>query len=365
MVIAVAIALGVAGVTAAADPAREGVGVAPTSAGSARAIDARGDVANLAARADRGPGGETPTPSRAATTAPTLRITVSPDTIVATDPVRLGDIAALEGDEAPQLAGMIVGKAPGAGEMRVLDGTVILAAIHREVGDLDRVRYTIPAVVRVRRATQEVSEAAVRQIVEAYVAETMGTSAPDAVVRALDVPGPIRLPAGPYAARVVPQAGAALVGRVRLQIEFSVDERPARSVWVNADIGVYGPVVMARRSVARGELLSEADLSLDRRDLSQMPRGVLGDPAEIVGRVARASLSPWTPIRHEQLVAPTAVHRGDVVLLVAQRGALRITAPGEVRADAAAGEPVRVTNRASQKSLVGRVLDASTVAVEF
>ena len=46
-------------------------------------------------------------------------------------------------------------------------------------------------------------------------------------------------------------------------------------------------------------------------------------------------------------------------------GVLRITAPGEVREDAAPGEAVRVVNRTSQKSLVGRVLDASTVAVEF
>jgi flagella basal body P-ring formation protein FlgA len=74
---------------------------------------------------------------------------------------------------------------------------------------------------------------------------------------------------------------------------------------------------------------------------------------------------PYTPIRREHLEAPAAVRRGDVVLLVAERDGLRITAPGEVRGDAGIGDQVHVTNRVSRKDVVGRVIDPSTVAVEF
>ena len=49
----------------------------------------------------------------------------------------------------------------------------------------------------------------------------------------------------------------------------------------------------------------------------------------------------------------------------AQRNGLRVTAPGEVRQDAGAGERVAVVNRTSGKSLIGRVVDRDTVAVEF
>jgi flagella basal body P-ring formation protein FlgA len=293
----------------------------------------------------------------------TPRVVVAQDAVGSGDPVRLRDVATIDGDTA--LGDVIVGRAPAAGELRILDGGAILAALHHEVGDLDRIRYTIPAQVRVRRATQEVSEAAIRDVVEAFIAENMGTSASDAIVRDVEVPGPARIPAGAWTAHVVPQGGGALVGRVRLQVDLVVDERLARSVNVTADVGLNGPVVMAARPVARGAVITDADVTIDRRDVSQMPRNVLGDPAAVIGHVARAALSPWTPIRREQIVAASAVHRGDVVLLVAQRGGLRITTPGEVREDAAAGEPVRVVNRASQKSLVGRVVDGSTVAVEF
>jgi flagella basal body P-ring formation protein FlgA len=53
------------------------------------------------------------------------------------------------------------------------------------------------------------------------------------------------------------------------------------------------------------------------------------------------------------------------VQLVAERGALRITALGEAKQDGAQGERVAVMNRSSGKLVTGRVLAANMVAVEF
>jgi flagella basal body P-ring formation protein FlgA len=242
---------------------------------------------------------------------------------------------------------------------------MVLAALRRERGGLDGITYTVPASIRVRRASQEVGESAVRQVVEEFLREALGAGAKDAVLRSVELPGPIRVPAGAWRARVVPPAGAPLLGRVRLQIEFLLDDRPVKSVWITADVGLYGPVVVAGRPVARGEALASADLTVERRDLSTVARGGITDPAEAARMVARAPLAPFTPIRRDQLTMPAVVRRGDVVMLVAERGVLRITALGEVREDAGVGDQVRVTNRSSRKELVGHVLDQSTVAVDF
>jgi flagella basal body P-ring formation protein FlgA len=297
--------------------------------------------------------------------APAGRIVVATDALVATDTVRLGDVATLEGDGVQQLAGLVLGRAPGAGESRTFDGAAVLQAIRRDTGSLDGITYTIPALMRVRRATQEVNEAAVRQIVEGFLADVLGAGARDAVLRTVELSGRIQLPAGTYVARVIPPAGAPLLGRVRLQVEFVIDDRPVRTVGITADIGLNGPVVVARRPIARGETLTDADLTVERRDLSQMPRGVLTDLDDGVNRIARAAIAPYTPIRREQVMAAAAVHRGDAVLLVAERGPLRITALGEVREDAGIGEQVAVVNRTTRKSLIGRVVDGTTVGVEF
>src|SRR5262249_32161720 len=152
--------------------------------------------------------------------------------------------------------------------------------------DANSVTYSIPAVVRVRGAAQDVGEAAVRHIVEAYLSEALGAGALDAVLRSVELAGPIRIPAGAYAARVLAPPATALAGRVRLQVEFTVGERVAKSVWITADIGRFAPVVVTRRAISRGELIGPDDFQLDRRDLADLPRDVLTDPADAANMVA-------------------------------------------------------------------------------
>jgi flagella basal body P-ring formation protein FlgA len=119
------------------------------------------------------------------------------------------------------------------------------------------------------------------------------------------------------------------------------------------------------RAVARGEVLSAADVTVDRQDLSQLPRNLVTTADDLVGTMARTSLLPWAPVRTEQVGRPSRVHRGDAVVCVAQRNGLRVTTPGEVKQDAGVGERVAVINRSSGKALIGRVVDRDTVAVEF
>ena len=184
--------------------------------------------------------------------AATGRISVPADVTAVGAVVRLGDVALLDG-AAAAFGDVSLGAAPAAGESRNVEGARVLDAVRRAGADLSEITYTIPATIRVRRASQDVSEAAVRQIIESFLAEALGAGAGDAVLRNVELPGAIRIPAGAYTARVVPPADRPLLGRVRLGVEFTVDDRPAKSIWVTADIGVYGSVVVATRKRRRNE----------------------------------------------------------------------------------------------------------------
>ncbi len=204
-----------------------------------------------------------------------------------------------------------------------------------------------------------------RGIVEDHLRTVLGAGADDAVLRALELPGVVRVPTGPYTTRVSTPRGTAMMGRVRLQVDFLVEERVVKTAWVTADVARFGDVAVPTRAVARGEVLAAGDVTVDRQDLSQLPRNLVTAPEDLVGMMARAPLLPWAPVRTEQVSRPTLVHRGDAVVIVAQRNGLRVTAPGEVRHDAGVGERVAVVNRGSGKALVGRLVDRDTVVVEF
>src|SRR5579875_1600848 len=156
------------------------------------------------------------------------RLTIAPEATVAGEEVRLRDVAALD----------------GAAEVRLFDGALVLGKLKRAGLDPRVVTYDIPAVFRVRRAAQEVSETAVRAAIEAFLAERLGPGATDTVLRTVELPGPIRLPVGGFTTHVSAPAGAELLGRVRLALEFVMDDRPVRTAWVTADLARFGPVVL-------------------------------------------------------------------------------------------------------------------------
>jgi len=292
----------------------------------------------------------------------TLRIPA--EALVTGDPVHLGDIAQLEGDGAMALRGLVLSAAPRGTEVRVLDGARVLDAL-RLAGLDPAVTYTIPATIRLRRAIQEIPQPALRTLVEEWLARQLGPGAKDAALVALDTHGPVVVPTGAWTATVSVPPGVELRGRVRLEIGLAVDGVPVRTVWVTAEISRWSRVAVATRDIGRGEPVRPGDLALERREGAGLPRCVLTDLGEAEGAVAVRPLRAWSAVACDDLGAPVVVRRGTPVLLVAERGALRVSAAGEARHDAARGERVAVVARGSGKVIVGRVHDASTVTVGF
>jgi flagella basal body P-ring formation protein FlgA len=295
---------------------------------------------------------------------PAGRLTVRPEVTVDGDAVRVGDIAALDGT-AEALAGIEVGPAPAPGEVRALAAATILGALRGNGVDLAGLRYFIPATVRVRRGAQRVDAGDVRAIIETYLRDTVGAEDGRLVLRAVEVPGALDLPRGPYTWRVTPPGRGPLIGKTRLLVEFLQDGRAVGSVFAVADVAAFEAVYFLRRPLSRGEVVSAEDLASERREVSLLPLGAITRAEDAIGKQAATALVAFVPLRHEQLQAPAVVRRGDVVTLLAESAGLRITVPGEVREDAARGGQVRVLNRSSQKEVVGRVVDGATVWVQF
>src|SRR3989442_1523681 len=105
--------------------------------------------------------------------------------------------------------------------------------------DLGEITYTFPRVIGVRGGSQEVSEGAVRQILEAFLGEALGAGAADGELKSVEVPGAIRIRAGAYTTRVVPPLDRPLLGRVRLGVEVALDGPAAEAGLLMAGLRAY------------------------------------------------------------------------------------------------------------------------------
>jgi len=124
-------------------------------------------------------------------------------------------------------------------------------------------------------------------------------------------------------------------------------------------------MVIATRTLERGEVLGESDVALARRDLAHLQGRFCRSKDEVLGLRLKSAVRANSPLRGDFLERVPIVKSGQLVTIVAENEVVRITASGRAKGSGAVGDIVMVQNLSSQKELAGRVVDATTVKVDF
>mgnify|MGYP001246774502 FL=1 len=149
--------------------------------------------------------------------------------------------------------------------------------------------------------------------------------------------------------------------RPSLQVSCS-GERPWR-LFVTPSLTIHGPGLVARRPLARGEVLTPDLVTATTMVLNDSHRDILSEVGDVAGMVVRRPINPGVPITADLLEAPNAVSRGDHVIITARAGAFAVTSRGKALADAAVGEQVLVENLRSARTIKATVTGPGRVEV--
>jgi flagella basal body P-ring formation protein FlgA len=110
-------------------------------------------------------------------------------------------------------------------------------------------------------------------------------------------------------------------------------------------------VVVARRSLAAGEVLTAEDLATRTQASTSLPYDFLTDAHAAIGLTLRRSVPAGTLLSPSALVHPELIERGGLVTLVSGSGAIRVKSEG------VALEAGRVKERIRVRSASGRVVE--------
>jgi flagella basal body P-ring formation protein FlgA len=126
---------------------------------------------------------------------------------------------------------------------------------------------------------------------------------------------------------------------------------------------IWREVPVAHSRLDRGQLLREADLTLERRDLLtsrdillKIPEG--NDSLELTEPVAVGMPVPSRAARPRPLIK-----RGQVVDAVYEEGSLRISLKVQSLEDGALGQTVRVINPKTRRELSGKVQNEESISI--
>lgn len=212
---------------------------------------------------------------------------------------------------------------------------------------------------------QTISDATLREIFRDYLCHHLGKEKSDIVVSKLKVIGKTSVPAGKIDIRLFQKNKRKLTGYIRLVAIISVNGVVKSKVKLSGWVDVFESVVCARRNFKKGEITEKGDFYLARKNISHLSSRILTDIGKAVGLMTKHTIKKDTCIKEWMLEKPLIVDRGDMITILAESGNLRVTAPGIVLVKGHRGDLIRVQNSMSKKVIYARVINKSTVNVDF
>ncbi len=212
---------------------------------------------------------------------------------------------------------------------------------------------------------QNVPESQFQEAFSEYINSRLQKENIEVIISKFTVSGNRMLPAGEVSLRVFQKGREELYGYVRLVAIVSVDNVPRTEVALSGWIDVFDSVVCTSRRLHKGEVISKNDVHITKKNISRLHPDTLTDMDQAIGLMLNHDLKENSTLKEGMLKRAPIVNRGDMVTILAEMGGIRVTSPGKIMEKGYLGEYIRVQNAISKRNVHARVVNDSTVMVDF
>ncbi|MHB8057150.1 MAG: flagellar basal body P-ring formation chaperone FlgA [Desulfuromonadaceae bacterium] len=208
-------------------------------------------------------------------------------------------------------------------------------------------------------------EQEVREAVTTFVKNRTSGLGWDVRVRRTIISGDLKLPEGKIDYEIVAPQQWEGWGNISVAVMARQNDKVLRNVTVRVDVEALADTVVTLQQINYGELLSAANVVLQKREITYNSHLAARTIDEVAGKRARTTLRANQPVRADQVERVPLVKAGQIVTIVAENEVLKISVSGKASSAGAEGDMIRVQNLTSLKEMPARVIDASTVQVAF
>ena len=212
---------------------------------------------------------------------------------------------------------------------------------------------------------QTIPEDRFREVFMDYLYQNTGKDPSDIILSRFKVGANTPVSEGRLTFRLFQKNKGALRGNVRLLAIVNVNGIAENEVKLTGWVDVFAPVVCSSRNLKKGEIIRKEDVYLSRKNISRQPAHILNDPGKAIGLLVINSIKQETCLMEWMLEKAPILNKGDQVTILAQLGRIRVTVPGIILERGYPGERIRVQNIMSSKEIYARVLNESTVTIDF
>ena len=122
-------------------------------------------------------------------------------------------------------------------------------------------------------------------------------------------------------------------------------------------------IVVARRALNRGDVLREADVTLEPADPKMRIMNFATDKRQVVGMQAMYSVREGQPVVVSQLRKPLLVKRGELIRVRARAAGVQVITTAKATQDGALGDVILVQSLENREQYAARVTNLQQVEV--
>ncbi len=124
------------------------------------------------------------------------------------------------------------------------------------------------------------------------------------------------------------------------------------------------PVIVAKKLITRGEIITKDDIKSAVKYIRFVPQNLVVSKAQVIGATALQNISIGEPIRTSMISMVPVIRYGDIVRVIYDNGYIRITTKAKALQNGYLGKFVRLQPLDNPKTfIVGKVIDKDTVLI--
>ncbi len=306
-------------------------------------------------------------PGRAKAAEPIL-ISLSAQADVDGESVLLGQISQINGTDPEQvqaLQSIVIGRAPLPGQSSFFHRSQVEMRLKQN--DIAPATYqlTDAGPITVTRNDQIVSAEQIAEAVRQFIEKSAPWNPEQMQIRPIRYDQAHKLCVGELTLQVIPPKHTDWLGAVPFRVNMLINGRIVKKTSVPTYIEVWQDVVLAVKPLGRNQPITRDDLDLKKMNIARVPGDAMVQIDQVLGRRANRAIAVNSVLRSDQIDLPPLVRKGDVVQVLAESPALRITTQGVAQENGAMGEYIEVLNTGSKKRIHAQVVDAKMVRVTF
>lgn len=299
--------------------------------------------------------------TRAAAVAPAIEVAILRSAVEVTgEIVTIGDLI----ENAGAMGSTPVFRAPEVGQHGTIQAWRVLEAL-RPTG-IARLETRGVAEVRVERRGRLVSQIEMADAIASELMRRAGTNDRSRVNVTIDTTVTQILVEASASAPLAVERLVQDPATGRFEAQIFLPDSPAsrtRPTRVTGSAVEFTDVVRLRRPVARGVVINESDVTIDRTTRNRIGGEQALMASEVVGLAARRPLQEGTVLRLSDLERARIVSRNDAVTITFDVPGITVTARGRAMADGAIGDVIDVQNVQSRRTIQATIVSAGRVAV--